>query len=75
MTRYIVEYRRLCKYTNELTDWTSYHTTHDRGTATEMYARHVSNYPTEEARMISFVEDPIVDYEFTPYPKDEEEAA
>lgn len=75
MTRYIVEYRRWCKYTNELSEWTNYYTTHDQHRATEMYAQHVSCHPTEEVRLISFREEPMTHYEFDPNPKDEEEAA
>ena len=74
MTRFIVAYRRWCTYTNKLTEWTNYYTTHDRDRATEMYAQHVSQHPTEEVRMISFTEEPMTHYEFSPTQKEEEAA-
>ena len=75
MTRYIVEYRRWCKYTNELVEWTNYYTTHDVHRATEMYAQHVSQHPTEKVRMISFTDEPMTHFEFDPAPDEQEEAA
>ena len=74
MTRYIVEYRRWCTYTKELSEWTNYYTTHDRDRATEMYAQHVSQHPTEEVRMISFMGEPTTCFQFDPNPQDEEAA-
>jgi hypothetical protein len=73
MTRFIVEYRRWCQYTDELTEWTNYYTTHDINRATEMYAQHVSQHPKEEVRMISFIGDALTHYSFDPTP--EEDAA
>ena len=75
MIRFIVEYRRWCSYTQELTDWTNYYTTHDINRATEMYAQHVSQHPTEQVRMLSFREEPLTHYEFDPFPKNEQEEA
>lgn len=73
MTRYIVEYRRWCPFTKELTEWTNFITTHDQNRAVEMYAQHVSNHPTEEARMISLTGEYFTYYEFDPNKKEEEE--
>lgn len=71
MTRYIVEYRRWCRYTKELTEWTNYYTTHDQNRALEMYAQHVSQHPTEQVRMISFTGEQFTHFEFDPAPKED----
>ena len=73
MKRYIIEYRRFCRFTKEMTDWTNYYTTGDEMRALEMYAQHVSTHPTEQVRMISFNDEPHVHFEFDPNPKDEDE--
>jgi hypothetical protein len=54
-------------------EWTTYFTTQSEMRALEMYAQHVSNHRTEQARMISFDAEPHVHFEFGPEPEDEQE--
>lgn len=73
MKIYLVEYRRFCPFTKEMTEWTNYYTSRDVGRAVEMYAQHVSNHPQEQARMIALDSEPFTYYEFDPTPKDEDQ--
>lgn len=78
MTRYTVEYRRLCTYTNKWREWTVYYQSFDKGDAMDAYCRHVSAYPKEQCRLAVWPEEPQeIVYEFAPYeePDEEEQAA
>ena len=80
MTRYMVEYRRLCPFTKEMRDWKNYYTSEDKMSAMEMYCQHLTHHSDEECRLISFNDEPNFHHLFIP-PTDknsddsEEEAA
>ena len=77
MTRYTVEYRRWCKYSQKLRERTIYSTHEKKQDALESYARHVSSYPAEQARLVQWPDEPDETlFFFDPsVDEDEEEAA
>ena len=75
MTRYFVEYRRLCPFTKEIKEWKNYYTSDNKMSAMEIYCQHLTPHPEEECRLISLTAEPMVYFEFTPPSSEQEEAA